>query len=272
MTPPAPVPFCTIADVAPTIAVLQRLTKQLANDPGQILQVIREATDVRRRMVDNLLVATFGDTVQTGPFAGMRVHATRTGSLPGPRLLGCYEQELHGIIRGMGRYHRVLVVGCAEGWYAVGLARLFPALQVVAYDIDPQSRQSCAELAAANGVGDRVDIRETFDREQLADLAAPGVLVLMDIEGAEAELLPSLQPDHVHCCDWLVETHPHPAGSTLDIVRRTLADHDLTVIPQTVRDFTEFPLLTQLGQFDRFLAQWEGRGADPWVLAVARRA
>ena len=272
MNPPNTVPYCSLKEMAPTIAAMQRCGEALAQSPRRVLDMAKLGVEIRRQMVENLLFDWFGDVVQSGPFAGMRLSRANQGSLPGPRLLGCYEQELHEIIRdGVGQYRRILNVGCAEGWYAVGLARLYPHLEIVAYDIDAQARSACAKLAELNDVAGRIDIRAAFDAAQLAELAESGVLVLMDIEGAEADLLPTLRRKDVDCCDWLIEIHEVATTSTLDVVTHELgSSHDLRIFPQTPRNFTEHPLLEKLSQLDRFLAQWEGRGSEPWVMAVAR--
>ncbi len=264
-------PYCTARDISGTIPAIRRLAGELSASPGRILDIARLGLDVRRRMVENFLFDQFAGIVQSGPFAGMRIGRAAAGSLASPRLLGCYEAELHELVRAMGRYRRVLNVGCAEGWYAVGLARLFPDLEIIAYDIDPAAREACAALAAANGVPGRIDIRALFDAGQLAALAAPGVMVLMDIEGAEADVLPAARAEDRALCDWLIETHSRDGETTLDAVVAALgASHDLSVIQQTPRAFTDFPLLRDLGQLDRFIAQWEGRGAESWVMAQAR--
>ena len=45
-----------------------------------------------------------------------------------PKLLGCYEAALqpHLLALAEGRPVVVQKIGCAEGWYAVGMARLLP--------------------------------------------------------------------------------------------------------------------------------------------------
>lgn len=57
-----------------------------------------------------------------------------------PKLLGSYECELHEIIESALRsnHHRVIDVGSAEGYYAVGFA-LKRGCHVVAFDTDPQN-------------------------------------------------------------------------------------------------------------------------------------
>ncbi len=83
------------------------------------------------RSLDRLaarIASRHGWVVQGGPFAGMAyLHRSLDGPLP-PRLLGCYEAELHGALeRILGtRYDTVVDIGCAEGYYAVGLALKMP--------------------------------------------------------------------------------------------------------------------------------------------------
>src|SRR3982751_3241860 len=66
-----------------------------------------------------------GTTVLHGPFAGLRYPADAVQSRHSvPMLLGSYERELHAIVDSvlLDSYNRVVDVGCAEGYYAVGLA------------------------------------------------------------------------------------------------------------------------------------------------------
>ena len=62
--------------------------------------------------------------VAAGPFAGMRYITRSCGSKLAPKVIGCYERELHPAIENAirGDYQRIIDIGCAEGYYAVGLA------------------------------------------------------------------------------------------------------------------------------------------------------
>ncbi len=68
--------------------------------------------------------ARHGFTIFSGPFAGMAYVARAVGSAVVPKLVGSYEQELHGVLADIAQtpYMVVVDVGCAEGYYAVGLA------------------------------------------------------------------------------------------------------------------------------------------------------
>jgi ribosomal protein L11 methyltransferase len=54
---------------------------------------------------------------------------------------------------------RVLDLGCGSGILALAAARCFDGAHVVAVDIDPESTATCAENAALNDLGSRLEIR-----------------------------------------------------------------------------------------------------------------
>ena len=58
------------------------------------------------------------------------------------KLLGCYEQRLQPYISAAieKRYSTVLNIGCAEGYYAVGLARAMSDAKPLAFDTDPKAQ------------------------------------------------------------------------------------------------------------------------------------
>jgi methylase of polypeptide subunit release factors len=62
-----------------------------------------------------------------------------------PKLLGSYEAELHPVLDQVIRnnYETIIDVGCAEGYYAVGLALSLPTTHVHAFDIDSRARELC---------------------------------------------------------------------------------------------------------------------------------
>jgi len=101
-----------------------------------------------RRIVSDL-------TVRSGPFAGLRYPSEASvGSTLLPKLLGSYEQELHGVVEQLdhAKYTAIVDIGCAEGYYAVGLAKRIESIPVFAYDTDPTSRQLCLDMASRNDV------------------------------------------------------------------------------------------------------------------------
>ena len=73
--------------------------------------------------------------VRNGPFAGMRYPGVQSVcSTIVPKLIGCYEKELHSVIELIcsQQYNSVVDIGCAEGYYAVGLAMRLQNAQLFA--------------------------------------------------------------------------------------------------------------------------------------------
>ena len=242
------------------------------DDPTVVRDISAIANHFRCTAVNNYIHDRCGLVVQSGPFKGMKYIREASGSLFGPKILGCYEAELHPVVATVGRYARFVNVGCAEGYYAVGAALLSDSVEVHAFDIDPRAIANCRALADLNGVVDRVRLAGLCTGEALADLAAPGTLALIDIEGAEVDLLHAVPADKRALFDFVIETHTvKPQGLTLGPLLDLLAPtHDLEVVDQQPRDWRLFPELRPLGQFDRFVATWEGRGAEPWLIARAK--
>jgi SAM-dependent methyltransferase len=108
-----------------------------------------------------------------------------------PKLLGSYECELHNAIyEVISTQPRVVVnIGCAEGYYAIGFARLLPDAVVYAYDINKTAREYCTELVKLNGLTGRVIVREKCDKSELESLPLEGAVIISDCEGYELDLL-----------------------------------------------------------------------------------
>jgi hypothetical protein len=226
------------------------------------------------------LVARNGKTVQSGPFQGM-VYA-----LPGlgageiyhyggvPKLLGCYEAELHGIFSTAvtKRYDTVLNIGCAEGFYVAGLARILPGTHVFAFDIDAAARGMCEETARANEVLSRVTLLGECVPAEFDRLASGRTLVLCDCEGAEMQLL---RPDLARAlvsCDVLVELHPHvDAAISTEIPARFAATHSATLIQGQPCDPSSFAALRDFGPYPQKIAVSEFReGIGQWAFFASK--
>jgi ribosomal protein L11 methylase PrmA len=164
-------------------------------------------------------------------------------------------------------YHQVIDVGCAEGYYAVGLARRMPQVQIIARDANPAALQLCAQLAAANGVADRIILGGLMRHQDFDICAVHPTLVICDIEGAESDLLDPTSATGLRHADILVETHDCiTSGLSTLIADRFAATHDIARIerrlnPDALPDWTH-----HLSDLDRLLMFWEWRtGPTPWL-------
>ena len=211
-----------------------------------------------------------GLTILQGPFEGMAyVGAAAEGALL-PRLIGCYEQELHPAILefAAARHDCVIDVGCAEGYYAVGLARLMPDATIYAHDTNEQAQAACKELAARNGVSERVVVGGLFAPEQFQDFAGRRCLVVCDIEGAEDELLrPDLAPALAEM-NLIVETHElFKPGLLARLTERFEPTHDIERLDIGPRTLPLPDWMWNRNHMDQLLAVWEWRsGPTPWLV------
>jgi 2-polyprenyl-3-methyl-5-hydroxy-6-metoxy-1,4-benzoquinol methylase len=97
------------------------------------------------------LLAQIGSvrTPRSGPFMRMQYLEEATGSVFFAKLLGTYELEINPAVEWIISYEPDLVidVGCAEGYYAVGLATRCRSARVIGFDIESRARRLTAKLA-----------------------------------------------------------------------------------------------------------------------------
>ncbi len=91
---------------------------------------------------------------------------------------------------------RVIDIGAAEGYYAVGFACRRPDTSIIAFEMEPDGQKACAEMARRNGLGHRVTVLGECNPPALARTIAEGIsLIVCDCEGAEdAILVPAKVP------------------------------------------------------------------------------
>jgi precorrin-6B methylase 2 len=232
--------------------------------------LLRTVSRWRSHVLANTFIHEQGARIWSGPFAGMEyVTQAAEGALI-PRLLGTYESELHPHLTALVEQGLdcVIDVGCAEGYYAVGLARMAPQTTVYAYDIQERARLACADLAARNGVSERVIIGGEFAPDGFEAFAGRRVLVLVDAEGAELDILqPALSPV-LGGMNVIVETHDlYRPGALLTMVERFAPTHDIVRVDQAPKVFDPPPWLHKLAHLDQLLAVWEWRAQPtPWLV------
>jgi hypothetical protein len=238
--------------------------------PGLYSSVQSALATYRSKRVVRSLVKRYGLVVQSGPFAGMNYVRQAVCSTLAPKLLGSYEEELHGVLAQVlaTDYETIIDVGCAEGYYAVGLAMRLPRARVHAFDIDARARQLCDTMAQANNVAGQVLVEGACTQERLQALTRSGrTLIVCDCEGYELELLqPELAPG-LRTSDLLVELHDMiDPRITPTIIARFAATHDITLINSVERDPSAYPVLKDFNLLTRRVAVSEFRdGQMQWA-------
>ena len=206
--------------------------------------------------------------VAAGPFRGMRYVQEESWLWPVPNLIGSYESELNSSLETIiaSRPSSVIDVGCAEGYYAVGLARRLPNVPVFAYDIDVTARRICTEMARINGVSATVEVLGECLLEDFKNRCSPGTFVILDCEGYEGYevnlLRPDLIPELAHCTI-LVEIHDFIDPDIKPTLIRRFSGRLTQIIASEPRATEDWPLIHELSRNDQNLSLAEFRPILP---------
>jgi hypothetical protein len=213
--------------------------------------------------------------ILAGPFHGMRYLGTSSGSTLMPKILGTYEQELHPLLARLQPHcqSKVVIVGAAEGYYAVGMLRANPRLEVVAFELSAEARVGLDKLAQVNGVANRLDLREACEPDVLQQVlaVAPVDLVLMDVEGYEEVLLNPVAVPQLKTCSVLVELHDFQGYSMAEKLREPFSgSHVIEHIPcqpRTPDDIQPdlYRLLARCSTSARHALLWERGDEAGWL-------
>jgi hypothetical protein len=221
------------------------------------------------------VAARYGLTVQAGPFKGMKYVKITPNHAFVPKLLGFYEQELHPCLEEVIRrgYDKIVNVGSAEGYYAIGLGRHFPKAKICAYDIELQEQQLCRELARLNGLADRLQMEGWCEPEGLQGQIEGRTLIIVDCEGGEMAVLDPARAPKLAEADLLIEIHDFDGTTRVGSAMRErfAATHDLTVIRSVPRRVEDHPLVAFLpSESGRQLAVMEREGMQDWFFLRSR--
>lgn len=229
----------------------------------------------RRRVEDALRAADrYPNAVQSGPFIGML--------LPPPpafidarfeKTFGAYEHELFPVVQSLAAqphaFASIINVGAADGFYTVGLARLFPDARLIAYEPNTVKTPVLLEMADLNRVRHRIELHGACTPEILRDLAPSGPsLVIVDVDGYEKEVLDPSRVPWLGQATLLIETHDClVAGVTALLKERFAATHRITETSMSGPDLGTIPALAGLTmhQIDALVGS-ERPGLQTWLL------
>ncbi|HLF00061.1 MAG TPA: 50S ribosomal protein L11 methyltransferase [Gaiellaceae bacterium] len=217
-----------------------------------------------------------GATVLRGPFAGLRYPPDEVEAVDDlvAKLVGAYECELaEALHAAIARQPDTVVnVGCGDGFYAVGIARLLPDAVVHAFDIDRAARSLCRRVASLNGVAERVRVSGACTPARLAALELDGAFVLADCDGAEVELFAGEVLMGLRTASLVIELHPRP-GMEVErlLVERFRSTHEVELVRARPRRTESYPELSSLEPSEGALALDELRGTPgSWVVLTPR--
>ncbi len=225
-----------------------------------------------RQRAEKHVVSVTGRRVAQGPFAGLRYHEQTSWDSSVPYLVGSYESELHDSLDQLisAAPTTIIDVGCAEGYYAIGLAQRLPAATIYAYDIDVKAQEICRDMAVMNGVADRVHVSGECRPDDLQSLCNKDALLIVDCEGFELELLrPDLVPALLDTAI-LVEMHDFIDASISGVLlSRFSGTHTAVIIDSGPKDLAEWRALDGLSRPAQQTAVDEHRPVAPYPMQWA---
>ncbi|CAB4951379.1 unannotated protein [freshwater metagenome] len=216
-------------------------------------------------------LARYGAVVRRGPFEGLQC-VERSAAIA--KLVGSYELEIHDAVGDLvGRRPELVVnIGCGDGYFTCGLARLLPDTEIRGYDTDPPTQALCLEQVALNDLGGNVLVGGECTTEMLAAMPAQGTALVIDCEGAEVDLLNPVAAPSLRTWPILVELHDfNVPGATDTIVGRFSGTHDIELIEARDRAAFDAPELSQLTPTERAVAVNEFRPPNMrWAYMVPK--
>jgi len=240
-------------------------------------KVKHQTTSIIRAYGERAVLTASNGTVLDGVFSGIRLSNKDVFGSRIPKLLGCYEKELHHVIQASIDRQPCLVlnVGAAEGYFTIGYAKA-GVKKVIAFEILTKGRQLIRHNAILNGVSERVHIEGECTQHLLNDyLSSNNVdLILMDIEGGELDLLSDNIVQKLTRTEILIESHDFCQPNCLQILKKKFsATHNLTVIKSTARHKEDFKPKLFLSNSMRLNLMDEHRpGVMSWLVCLPKPA
>lgn len=169
--------------------------------------------DSKAKLLKTLLLRHHSK-VGHGPFKGMGLNQDMWWGKFDliSKILGTYEEH---VVKKICDFTKIVDgpfvdIGAADGYFAVGVAFGGLCDGVVAYEISPSGRKKLTANIKQNNCEDRISVQEEASYKSLKILLKKYkcAVILIDIEGAEYELLNSDMLELLKDCYVICELHP----------------------------------------------------------------
>lgn len=216
--------------------------------------------------------------IAKGPFKGLLYDITlpEYAATKLNKIIGAYEDELHEWLQKikLNSYDSILNIGAAEGYYTVGLAKMFPATSVISYEQDPTLKGVITKIVDINKLNTQVTIEGGFSTTDIKKINSKRALIFMDCEGCEKILIG--QNTLLDKCDLLIETHNHIVPFiTNDLIESFTDTHNITALSSsdgTIKVLKNHSELNHLSYADQITVLDEGRPcSSQWLLFESKR-
>lgn len=207
-------------------------------------------------------------TVQYGPFTGLRLCDDNwwSGSDLGSQCLGLYEKELLDLIAGKERTFSTFIdIGAADGYYAVGMLKSGLVSRAICFEQSQKGRVTIEKNWILNGSPGQLSIFAEATAQSIENLSNDlfsHALILIDIEGAEFDLLRPTTLEKLRFCECWLEIHNWVdgfPGKYQQFLRNASDFFDLSIIPRVERPTVHLNELRSFTDDNRLLLTSERR-------------
>jgi len=211
--------------------------------------------------------------IRYGPFAGMKYTKDSFGSVLLPKIIGSYEEPIQEWInQAIARqYNKIIDLGSAEGYYAIGMAKSLPRSTILASDIDPRARDLCRTLAKKNHCNN-IKIRGELNHQELnKEIIKEKTIIICDIEGSELELLEPSKTRKLTSCDIICELHDDLVSNNITekIIKRFYKTHSIEIVVDRPREKNRYKILKSLPpDIASFMLDERRSGISRWVRLI----
>lgn len=195
-------------------------------------------------------LAKYGYLVAGGPFKGMKYIPEAVGSGYLVKLVGVYEEILHPTIASVVKrgYTTMIDIGCAEGYYLIGIGMKNSNTKLIGYDIDTNALELTRKLYSVNNLLNELQLIENCTPEDLNSRIDENTFLICDAEGFENEALdPERTPALTRVQTFIVELHDFVVPNIKEILtKRFEKTHQIQTIVFKNGNPENYPFLMEI--------------------------
>ncbi len=248
--------------------LIEKTIKRWSNSIAKRFPIVRATMVEQHRNLLSTKVKNIHDSViKYGPFQGFKLSndAYWGAADHGTMILGIYEQEILNEITKENNKSVFVDLGAADGYYGIGVLINQHFKKSYCFEISEKGRATIRRNAELNGKLNEILILGTAT-SNFYDFIAPedrnDCLILIDIEGAEFEILSDETFKNLPKAIFIIEIHEwyEDIESKLKrLIHNSSKTHQVTEILMTSRDLSAFSELKDWHDNDRWLLCSERR-------------
>lgn len=203
-----------------------------------------------------------GLKVTGGPFKEMSYVNQSMGSVYLTKLIGSYEEILHPYIERYKKmdYTTIIDIGCAEGYYLIGLGLYNKKAKLVGYDIEEQALTLTKNLFEKNNLNNELILEKECTFDKLNTQITENTLIICDCEGFEGIILdPEKVKSLKNVQSLVVELHDFAYPNIKNILTdRFSSTHTISVVTFKHASIEKYPFLKEMkNEKDRYYILYE---------------